>query len=271
MILMLHFVLIETQVDRLVTRRNELFNKSSIGALLVCEIRLCVDIFFAICVLVSAKKQPPILVISSADTYASYTFYCFWLLVSCTVSTCEMLHVYKQEALMENVFANRVKAQQNVMHVAMITLLSFAFTSPHVQLVLHDMEFPDFILRVLVYTFFVCFRVYTTTASMLSLHVSPIPARAQLGWILMIPTMLVYVAVCAPFLFHVIFFTTSGKRKSALPTHIPQSDVLQEAVPPILNFIDHTDILSKLKILERQQAIEPHSTTSTKRRTVALF
>jgi len=272
LIFMLHFVLIETQVDRFITRRNESFNKSCIGTLLAGEIRLCVDIFFSICILICAKKQSPIILISSADTYASYAFYCVWLLVFCTVFTCEMLHVYRQEALLETPFVSTVKSQQNVVHIVMITLLSFSFTSPHLQLVLHNMEFPDFIIRVLVYTFFVCFRVYTTTASMSSLILAcPIPARAQLGWILIIPTTLVYVAACVPFLFHLILFTSVSRKKSILPTHIPQTDPTPLVTPTTLDFIDHSDIISKLKILERQQAIEPHSNTSTKRRTAALF
>ena len=221
--------------------------------------------------LVSAKKQPHNTLISSADTYTCCAFYCFWLLVSTIVLTCEMLHVYRQEALLENIFATRVKAQQNAIQIVMITLLSFSFTSPHVQLILHDMEFSDFLLRVLVYTFFVCFRVYTTTASMSLLHMSPIPARALLGWIVMIPTILVYIALCVPLLFHLVFFTASVGKKGVLPTHIPQINLAQDTTPPVLDFVDHSDIISKLKLIEKQQAIESHTSTSTKRRTVALF
>ena len=268
--LMIHFVLLECQLDRLITRSEELNSKPTTN--FSCnDIRIGVDIFFAACLVIFAKKNPLVIPITALDQYTFNILEIVWVVSAFVVLACDVSHLYRPDAFVEHGFVHRFKTSQNHATLFTITILASTLTSPCVHSILHDMDFYSFVVRVLVYVCFVGFRFYVAGVLCQTLLASPMPTRLVLGWIMLVPLVGVYIALLLPLGLHFSFISSNTRKKPLLPLQLPTNPTHADSLPIPIDFADNSDIVTKLKMLERQQAIEPHNGTSAKRRLTALF
>ena len=265
MVLMIHFVLLECQLDRLILHSKPTTHPA-------ChEINIGIDIFSAICLVAFAKKNsldPPI---TAFEQYSFNVLEIVWVATAFVLLACDVSHLYRPDSFGEHGFVHRIKTSQNYANLFVVTVLASTWTSPCVHAVLHTMDFYSFVVRVLVYVCFVGFRFYVAGVLSQTLLVSPMPTRLILSWIMLVPSAVVYISLLFPVGFHLIFVASYAKKKPILPLHVQTNPTHTDPPPTPLDFADNSDIVTKLKLLERQQAIEPYAPTSAKRRLATLF
>lgn len=270
MILMIDFVLLECQLDKLVLHSSEMNSKSTTNS--AChEINIGIDIFSAICLVAFAKKKSLVPSITAFEQYSFNIFEVVWVATAFVVLSCDVSHLYRPDSFGEHGFVHRLKISQNYANLFTITVLASTWTSPCVHTILHTMDFYSFVMRVFVYVCFVGFRFYVSGVLSQAILVSPMPTRLILSWIMLVPSPVIYISLLFPVGFHLIFMATYAKKKPILPLHLHTNPTYTDSLPTPLDFADNSDIVTKLKILERQQAIEPYTPTSTKRRFGSLF
>jgi hypothetical protein len=91
---------------------------------------------------------------------------------------------------------------------------------------------------------------------------SPLQNSSLFGWLILAPSIVVYIGFVVPFAVYIVIFSKTLKRQAILPTQAHKNVTLPPANDPIL--LQNDDFMTKLKNMEKQQAVDYNS--NTKRR-----
>jgi len=253
LISILQFVLFERHIDTLMTRKNDTIFRNHSTA----NMNLFNDFFIALGVLFYSKSKPLHLVDGLVDEYIFYSAQALWVVASYIIFICEILQAVSNDVKHSNWIGQKIKINENIIQVGVITMLTLSLTNPLVSSVCNTMYFSDFCVRVFLYTCYVCARFYLYGISSHNTFMSPLLNISLFGWMILVPSIVVYVGFVVPFVTYTVVFSRMFKRQAILPMQAPAGNT-----DPIV--LQSDDFMTKLQNMEKQQAGD--CTSNTKRR-----
>jgi hypothetical protein len=259
----LQFALFERKIDILVTRKNDMIFRNNTTQCVSSNINLFNDLFIGFVVLFYSRNKtwnPDKHDI--VDEYVFYTTQWLWIVMSYVIFSYEILQVVRNDTSAGSLVGQKLKINENIIQVVVITMLTLSLTSPFLINICSTMSFPDFSMRVLLYTCYVCTRFYLYGISNHNLFISPLQNSSLFGWLIFVPSTMVYVGFVLPFAVYVIILTRVLQKQPMLPMHTQKNIVPLATSDAVL--LQNDDFMTKLKIMEKQQAVD--YTSNTKRR-----
>ena len=259
----LQFVLFERQIDTLMTRKNDTIIRNSTGVQSTSTMNLFKDFFIGFGLLVYSKSEPVHIYHNGlVDEYIFYSTQALWVFTSYVVFIYEILQVVRNDMNNSSLITQKIKINENIIQVVVITMLTLSLTSPLLTSVCSTMSFSDFCIRVFLYTCYVCARFYLYGISSHNMFMSPLLNMSLFGWMILVPSIMVYIGFVVPFVTYIVIFSRAFKMQTILPIQAHNLIVSPGITDSIM--LPSDDFMTKLKNMEKQQAVD--YTSNTKRR-----
>jgi len=297
-VLLVSLVLCERAVDLCVANRSDMTQKLTRKTLTGLNTHIINDIFAGFCLIHYVKTQ---------DSQCHQSLWlllstCLWFATGLSVFVYEthlkrrILHheqpKYSSEPTTHSNARTMVQlARPFLLYTSMVVLLAISATSPCLRQIFDDMPTVQFCIRLLLYSCYVCCRCYTQGMPGDSI-IDEMPNIVLLGWIIVLPVMLLYTSVLATIAAYVRLFSPPSKRDTVL---LPVTAVAENTsvlvnpavhtyahAAPVRHHDDHhkntqenqAEFLAKLQTIEQTMQLSGSSAKPThiaKRRQGALF
>jgi len=221
------------------------------------------DFFIGFGVLLYSKSKPVHVYDNwHVDDYIFYSAQALWVITSYVVFIYEILQAARNDMNSSNSIGQKFKINENIIQVVVITMLTLSLTNPLLSSVCNAMSFYDFCVRVFLYTCYVCARFYLYGISSHNMFMSPLLNISLFGWMILVPSIVVYIGFAMPFVTYIVIFSRMFNRQTILPIQAQKNVVSSGITDSIL--LPSDDFMTKLKNMEKQQAVD--CTSNTKRR-----
>ena len=149
--------------------------------------------------------------------YIFYSAQALWVFTSYVVFIYEILQAVRNDMNNSSLIAQKIKINENIIQVVVITILTLSLTSPLLTSVCNTMSFSDFCIRLLLYTCYVCARFHLYGISSHNMFMSPLLNISLFGWMILVPCIVVYIGFVVPFVTYIVVFSRMFSRQHILP------------------------------------------------------
>ena len=293
-VLLVSLVLCERAVDLCVATRSDVTQKLTRRTLTGLNTHIISDIFAGFCLVHYVETQ------DSKCHQSSWLLLstCLWFATGLSVFVYEthlkrrILHheqpKYSSETTgLSNVGTMLQLVRPFLLYTGMVLLLAISATSSCLRQIFDDMPTVQFCFRLLLYSCYVCCRCYTQGMPGESI-IDEMPNIVLLGWIIVLPVMLLYTSILVTIAAYVRLFSSPGKKDTAL---LPVTAVAgntsvlvntHDHAGPVRHHDDHhkntqetqAELLAKLQNIEQTMQLSGSSakpTHTAKRRQAPLF
>jgi len=263
LISILQFVLFERQIDTFMIGKNDTFFRNGLGIHSTANMNLFKDVFIGFGVLFYSKKKPVHAYDSRlVDEYIFYSAQSLWVITSYVIFIYEILQAVKNDIISSSLISQKIKINENIVQLVVVTMLTLSLTNPLLSGVCNTMSFSDFCVRVFLYTCYVCLRFYMYGMSNHNMFMFPLLNISLFGWMILVPSIVVYIGFVVPLVTYIVIFSRTPKKQPVLPIQVQKNMATAVITDSILMPSD--DFITKLKNMEKQQAVD--YTSNTKRR-----
>ena len=219
LISMLQFVLFEKKINTLITGKNDTVFRNNTIPYLTSNINLFNNLFVGFVLLSYSRSK---LVLHSKygvfDEYVFYTTQWLWISTTYVIFSYEIFQVVQNNSSTSSLVGQNLRINENMIQVLVITMLTLSLTSPLLCSVCNTISFPDFCVRVFLYTCYVCARFYLYGISSQNLFMSPLQSSSLFGWLILAPLIVVYIGFVVPFAVYIVILSRTLQRQAILPT-----------------------------------------------------